>query len=119
VLAPLGRHCALKLRVMLEFEKHMEAMKEPQRLSSRAWRVPSMGTVQMGFKSPVSKPEIMKTSTKIPAEVKELRVIVPLKEMVRLYHWIAMARQRQTSGPDCTTVTSPNWKSKGKSKLVT
>jgi hypothetical protein len=39
-----------------------------------------MGTVQMGFKSPVYKPEIMKTNTKIPAEVKGLRVIVALKE---------------------------------------
>jgi len=42
--------------------------------------VPSMGTVQMGFKSPVYKPEIMKMNTKIPAEVKELRVIAALKE---------------------------------------
>jgi hypothetical protein len=39
-----------------------------------------MGTVQMGFKSPVYKPEIMKMNTKIPAEVKELRVIAALKE---------------------------------------
>jgi hypothetical protein len=47
---------------------------------SSAWCVPSMGTVQMGFKSPVYKPEIMKMNTKIPAEVKELRVIAALKE---------------------------------------
>jgi hypothetical protein len=32
-----------------------------------------MGTVQMGFKSPVYKPEIMKMNTKIPAEVKVYR----------------------------------------------
>jgi hypothetical protein len=39
-----------------------------------------MGTVQTGFKSPVYKPEIMKMNTKIPAEVKGLRVIAALKE---------------------------------------
>jgi hypothetical protein len=42
--------------------------------------VPSMGTVLMGFKSPVLKPEIMKMNNKIPAEVKVLRVIAALKE---------------------------------------
>ena len=36
--------------------------REPQRLSSRDLCVPSMGTVQMGFKSPVYEPEIMKMS---------------------------------------------------------
>ena len=39
-----------------------------------------MGTVLMGLKSPVYKPEIMKMTTKIPAEVKELRVTVALNE---------------------------------------
>ena len=42
--------------------------------------VPSMGTVLMGFKSLGCKPEIMKMNTKIPAEVKEVRVIGALKE---------------------------------------
>ena len=51
-----------------------------RRLASRALCVPGMGTVLMGFKSPVYKPEIMKMNTKIPAEVKELRVIAALKE---------------------------------------
>ena len=44
------------------------------------WVRCSMGTVRMGFKSPGWKPEIMKMNTKIPAEVKELRVIAALKE---------------------------------------
>ena len=39
-----------------------------------------MGTVRMGFKSLGCKPEIMKMNTKIPAEVKEVRVIGALKE---------------------------------------